>query len=65
MAQLVECLLSTQVMIPESWDRALRQAPRSAWSLLLPLPLPLPVFLLVLSRTHALTLTLANKYIKA
>ena len=33
-----------QVTIPGSWDRALRRAPCSAGSLLLPLPLPLLVF---------------------
>ena len=43
------CLWLTQVMFPGSWDRALRQAPCSAGSLLLPLPLLLP--LLVLSHS--------------
>ena len=29
-AQWVKCLLSAQVMIPKSWDGALRQAPSAA-----------------------------------
>ena len=40
MAQLVEHLLSSQVMIPESWDQVLHWAPCSAGSLPLPLLLP-------------------------
>ena len=39
-ALLVKHLLSAQVMIPESWDRALHQAPCSLGTLLLSLPLP-------------------------
>ena len=39
-AQLVKRLSLAQVMIPESWDRALHPAPCLVESLLLPLPLP-------------------------
>ena len=39
--QLVKHLPLAQVMIPESWDQAPSQAPRSAGNLLFPLPLPL------------------------
>ena len=48
-AQSVKCLPSAQVMISESWGRALRWAPCSAGSLLLPLPLPLSLLMHVLS----------------
>ena len=46
-------LISTQVMIPGSWDQALHWIPRSAGSLLedsLPRPLPLPLRALFLSK---------------
>jgi len=36
----VKWLPSAQVMIPQLRDQAMRQAPRSVGSLLLPLPLP-------------------------
>ena len=47
--QSVKHLSSAQVMISGSWDRAPRQAPCSAQSLLLPLPLLLPPPRLMLS----------------
>ena len=48
-AQSVKHLPSGQVMILESWDQALGQAPCSVGSLLLPLPLLLHTFSLSLS----------------
>ena len=45
-----------QVMIPESWDRALHQAPCSTGRLLLPLPLP--------SLSLSYTLSQINKIFK-
>ena len=53
-AQSVKHLPLAQVMISESWDQALRQAPCSEGSLLLPLPLPLPI-------TCSPSLSLSNK----
>ena len=49
-AQSVKRLPLAQVMIPESWDQALHQAPCSTGSLLLSLPLPLPWLVLALSK---------------
>lgn len=53
-AESIKCLPVAQVMIP--WDRAPRQAPGSAGSLLFPSPSPsAPV------HAHALLLSLSNK----
>ena len=53
MAQMVKHLPLAQVIIPGSWDRALRQALWSVGNLLLPLPTPPP--------TSTLSLSLSNK----
>ena len=63
-AQLVEHLPWAQVVILGSWDRVLRRAPCSAWSLLLPLLLPFPsAFALFLFLS--LLLSLSNKQINS
>ena len=53
MAPLVKQLPLAQVMIPESWERAMGEmgaggGPCSVGSLLFPLPLPLPLLMYVL-----------------
>ena len=51
-AQFVKHLPLAQVMIPGSWDGALRQGPGSLGSLLLPLPLLLPLLVLSLCQIY-------------
>ena len=55
-AELVKCMPSARVMIPESLDGNTSQAPYLAGSLPLPLCLPLPLL-----PTHALSHSLSQK----
>ena len=63
-AQLVKCLLSAQVMISGSWDRALRRAPCSLGSLLLPLSLPAAPPACTLIYSLSLSVKEVNKILK-
>ena len=53
-AQLVKRLPLAQIMILESWDQVLHQAPCSAGSLILPLTLPPLMLSLSLSQINKL-----------